>query len=140
MDTSPEQEMKLAELADASGVAPRTIRLYIARGVLPGPLRVGRGAAYGPSHLAALQEIRSLQREGLTLAEIRHRLSATGERPELPGPTQWSQYQLAPDVTVLVSAEASPWRLRRIRAALVDAQEALSAPQEDTRDDHDDST
>jgi DNA-binding transcriptional MerR regulator len=51
--------MTLAELADASGIPPRTVRFYIARGLLEGPEVAGRGATYGPGHLERLQKIRS---------------------------------------------------------------------------------
>ena len=43
MDTS----WTLEELATETGLAPRTIRSYIERGLLPGPATRGRGARYG---------------------------------------------------------------------------------------------
>ena len=49
--------MLLAELAEKAGLPGRTIRFYIARGLLPGPLKAGRGAAYGQEHLDRLREI-----------------------------------------------------------------------------------
>jgi DNA-binding transcriptional MerR regulator len=49
--------MTLAELADASGIPPRTVRFYIARGLLEGPEVAGRGATYGPGHLERLQKM-----------------------------------------------------------------------------------
>lgn len=42
--------MLLAELAQKAGLPGRTIRFYIARGLLPGPLKAGRGATYGPEN------------------------------------------------------------------------------------------
>lgn len=72
----PEPEYTLQDLADLAGVTPRTIRFYVAQGVLPSPGRTGPGTTYGPSHLARLRLIRRLQREHLPLAEIRARLAA----------------------------------------------------------------
>jgi DNA-binding transcriptional MerR regulator len=69
-------ELTLQELADLAGVTPRTIRYYIAQGLLPSPGRVGPGATYGETHLARLRLIRKLQREHLPLAEIRAQLAA----------------------------------------------------------------
>lgn len=110
--------MTLAELADESGVPPRTIRYYIARGLLDGPLVAGRAASYGPEHLERLRQIRSLQSQGLTLAEIARRLGQRGPEPELPSPTAWWSYPVAEDVIVLVRTDSAPWRLRRVQSAL----------------------
>ncbi len=69
-----DNEYTLQDLADLAEVTPRTIRYYVAQGLLPSPDRVGPGALYGPGHLARLRLIRRLQREHLPLAEIRSRL------------------------------------------------------------------
>jgi DNA-binding transcriptional MerR regulator len=76
--------MTLAELADASGIPPRTVRFYIARGLLEGPEVAGRGATYGPGHLERLQKIRRLQQRGLTLAAIARELEGTKAAVALP--------------------------------------------------------
>ena len=67
--------MKLSELAQAAGVSPRTVRYYIAQGLLPSPGRLGPTTRYGREHLERLQLIRRLQDQRLSLAEIRSRLS-----------------------------------------------------------------
>ncbi len=110
------EQMSLAELAEQAGTTGRTIRFYIARGLLRGPVKAGRGAAYGPEHLERLREIGRLQSQGLTLAEIARRLS--GERGAAPEPVGWWHYPLAEDVVVMVRADASPWRLKAIREQL----------------------
>ncbi len=115
MGAEPEQ-MSLTELAVQAGIAERTIRFYIARGLLRGPLKAGRGAAYGLEHLERLQEITRLQSQGLTLAEIARRLG--GEKASAPEPAGWWHYALAEDVVVMVRADASPWRLKQIRQEL----------------------
>ena len=71
-----EHEYSLQDLADLTAVTPRTIRFYVAQGLLPSPGRVGPGATYAPGHLARLKLIRQLQREHLPLAEIRGRLES----------------------------------------------------------------
>ncbi len=71
-----ENEYTLQDLADLTGVTARTIRFYVAQGLLPSPGRVGPGVTYGPGHLARLKLIRQLQREHLPLAEIRSRLES----------------------------------------------------------------
>jgi DNA-binding transcriptional MerR regulator len=134
MKNERDTEMKLAELAVRSGVPARTVRLYIAQGILAGPLRSGRGAAYGPEHLKTLQSIRRMQSEGLTLAEIWRALAGGAPVAGLPEPTQWSCYAIAPDVLVWTSASAHPWRLRQINHALQafkDNVDSLTKPNKD---------
>jgi len=127
MSRNDQSLMKLSDLSERSGVPPRTIRLYITRGLLMGPHRRGRAAAYGPEHLERLKEIRQLQRQGRTLHEIGQSL-AQGEQPAaLPPGDSWAGYQPAPDVVVLVRAGASPWRSRHIRTMVARMSAELSA-------------
>jgi DNA-binding transcriptional MerR regulator len=72
----PDTEYSLQDLADLAGATPRTIRYYIAQGLLASPGRVGPGTTYTDGHLNRLRLIRRLQREHLPLAEIRSRLAA----------------------------------------------------------------
>lgn len=108
----------LAELALASGVAARTIRYYIVRGLVPPPLAGGRSACYGGAHLDRLERIRELQSQGLTLAEVAWKLAQHHEEQPVPQPSAWLHYPLADDVTVLVRSDASPWRMKRLRSLL----------------------
>jgi DNA-binding transcriptional MerR regulator len=64
----------LTELADLAGVTPRTVRYYLAQGLLPAVGQSGPGSKYGADHLDRLRLIKRLQAEHLPLAEIRHRL------------------------------------------------------------------
>lgn len=64
----------LAELADEADVTPRTIRYYIAQGLLPPPVGAGPTTRYPAGHLGRLRLVRELQRQHLPLAEIRARL------------------------------------------------------------------
>ena len=64
----------LLELAERSGVTPRTVRYYIQQGLLPSPGQMGPGTKYTAGHFNRLRLIRQLQRAHLPLAEIRHRL------------------------------------------------------------------
>src|SRR6266571_1714965 len=119
MNRTETAELTFAELAARTGLPGRTIRFYIAKGLLPGPTKAGRAAAYGPEHLQRLQRIRRLQDKGLTLA---------GERGEesLAPPTNWWQYSVQGDVMVWVRADASPWRLRQVRKFLNDMAAGLA--------------
>jgi DNA-binding transcriptional MerR regulator len=72
----PDTEYSLQDLADLAGATPRTIRYYIAQGLLASPGRVGPGTTYTDGHLNRLRLIKRLQREHLPLAEIRSRLGS----------------------------------------------------------------
>ena len=72
----PDAAYTLADLCDLADVTPRTVRYYIAQGLLRSPGTTGPGARYDDGHLARLRLIRRLQREHLPLAEIRARLAA----------------------------------------------------------------
>ena len=67
--------MTVTELADAVGMTPRNIRAYQSRGLLFPPTISGRVALYSGAHLARLELIASLQREGFTLAAIKRLIS-----------------------------------------------------------------
>jgi DNA-binding transcriptional MerR regulator len=69
----------LADLCEVVAVTPRTVRYYVAQGLLASPSGAGPGARYDGGHLARLRLIRRLQREHLPLAEIRRRLGALSD-------------------------------------------------------------
>jgi DNA-binding transcriptional MerR regulator len=118
-------EMTLAELADASGLAARTIRFYIARGLLEGPVKAGRAAAYTAEHLARLEKIKKLQAQGRMLSEIGRSLAgAVPERSAVP-PTAWWQHVIADDVVVMTRNDVSPWRTKQIRDAMDELARSL---------------
>jgi DNA-binding transcriptional MerR regulator len=119
------QEMTLAELAVKSGLPGRTVRFYIARGLLPGPRKPGRGATYGPEHLERLQAIGGLQAKGLTLMEIARQLLGAQTGAASPEPVAWWHYPLADDVTVSVRGDTSPWRLKQIKNCLAQMASSL---------------
>src|SRR4029079_18721324 len=82
---SDDERYSLTELADLAGVTPRTVRYYLAQGLLPAVGQSGPGSKYDAGHLARRRVIRRLQAEHLPLAEIRRRLETLddGEIREL---------------------------------------------------------
>jgi len=67
--------LTLGELTRAAGVSVRTVRYYIAEGLLPPPVGAGRRSAYAPGHLDRLRLIARWKRAYLPLKEIRRRLA-----------------------------------------------------------------
>jgi len=83
---NPDEEgMMISELARKANVSVRTIRFYIAEGLLPAPQPRGRFSIYDEDALLRLQAIRFLKDAFLPLREIRERLAglSTGEVREL---------------------------------------------------------
>lgn len=63
-------------LSRDTGINVRTIRYYLAEGLLPPPSGRGPAAIYGPGHRNRLRLIRRLQEAHLPLAAIRTQLEA----------------------------------------------------------------
>ena len=123
MPVMERETYRLTELADAAGVTPRTVRYYIAQGLLSSPGRLGASTRSGRDHLDRLHVIRTLQDQGLSLAEIRdrleprpapmladtswapleprlamHRSMPMASAPPPIGPSVWERIALGPDL------------------------------------------
>ena len=127
----------ISELADLAGVTPRTIRYYLAQGLLPSAGQTGPGTRYSGSHLARLRVIRGLQAQHLPLAEIRRRLGdlredeilALAERDE-PAPPADSALEYVRAVLRDSAAEPGTPRMRHASYSLIApmSADAVSAP------------
>jgi DNA-binding transcriptional MerR regulator len=74
-----EDRLTLGELTAATDVSVRTVRYYIAEGLLPPPEGSGPGSAYTQGHLGRLRLIQRLKEAYLPLKEIRRRLSGLSD-------------------------------------------------------------
>ncbi|MFI5312032.1 MAG: MerR family transcriptional regulator [Gemmatimonadales bacterium] len=83
-DASPDA-YTLDQLAFATGISTRTIRFYQFKGVLPRPVRRGRGAVYDEQHVARLRLIGQLQDRGLSLRAVRHLLREDSDEARVLG-------------------------------------------------------
>ena len=120
----------MVELAEVSGVPARTIRFYIARGLLPPPLVGGRAACYSEEHLKELDRIKTLQRQGRTLAKIAWHLDEGQKEVRPPEPSAWWSYPVSKDVVVEVRCDASPWRLKQVRSLIAQMIRQLNENEE----------
>lgn len=73
------ERLTLGELTTAADVSVRTVRYYIAEGLLPPPEGSGPGSAYTRGHLDRLRLIQRLKEAYLPLKEIRRRLSGLSD-------------------------------------------------------------
>ncbi len=72
--TGQAERLGIAELAEQAGVTPRTVRYYVAEGLLPSPGGSGQQRTYSREHLLRLRAIKRLKDAYLPLEEIRRRL------------------------------------------------------------------
>ena len=125
MTQQDEATYTIDQLAAHTGVPSRTIRFYQSRGALPAPVRRGRKAYYGPTHVERLELIARLQDRGLQIRAIRNLLDQLdcgqaslddwlGFEAELRTP--WSE-----DVPELLSEEEIQGRLADRPAGLLAA-------------------
>jgi DNA-binding transcriptional MerR regulator len=135
MAQNVKETWSLAGLAEETGVSPRTIRYYISRGLLDGPVVAGRGAAYDTGHLARLRTIQELQSQGRMLAEISRMLAGEHPKAALPSPDSWDRYQIADDVAVWVRGDVAPWRNKEVRKALGEFAAKIKREENHANDD-----
>jgi DNA-binding transcriptional MerR regulator len=95
---------QIGELAEQTGVTPRTIRYYTAEGLLPPPDTRGRYALYGENHALRLQLINRLKEaylplneiklriEQLTIEQVRRLLAEYDRAPEPQSPSSAADY------------------------------------------------
>jgi DNA-binding transcriptional MerR regulator len=74
IDTPEPDTLSIADLAERAGTTRRTIRYYVAEGLLPSPGGRGQRRVYTDEHLIRLQAILRLKEAFLPLSEIRRRL------------------------------------------------------------------
>ena len=92
MDGEQQEKFSIAELSARAEVTARTIRYYVAEGLLPSPGGAGQQRLYTSEHLRRLQAIKRLKAEYLPLGEIRERLAAlpagspAARAPQEPSP------------------------------------------------------
>jgi DNA-binding transcriptional MerR regulator len=67
--------LTIEELAEQVDIPVRTIRYYIAEGLLPGPEGRGKATTYGDEQLQRLRLIRLLSHQRMPLAEMYHLLN-----------------------------------------------------------------
>lgn len=121
--------MTIHQIAERSGVPPRRIRHYIAKGVLPPPVGRGRASHYTSTHLQLLQAIESYREGNLGLDEIRERLgdvAIPSPSPEAPTGSSWHRWTVIPGVEIHADASLSADRQHMVRVLLGIARQLMT--------------
>jgi DNA-binding transcriptional MerR regulator len=105
-----------------AGVTPRTVRYYIAEGLVERPVGEKRGAHYARRHLEQLLLIRRWTDAGLSLERVRELLSGAPDDPAprraAPGSIEvWSRVTVADGLEIHVEpgrADLTPDQMRSL--------------------------
>ncbi len=128
------------QLAQLSGVAPRTIRFYIQMELMPRPNGNRRGAWYDDRHLETLLRIRRLTEKGLSLEAVRRALSPAADEAEAdreaasPAISTRTHLRLAPGLELVLDPMRAPLSPAALRRFAQDALEAFRRAQNDSDD------
>ncbi len=87
--------MKLRELSERMGIAPRQVRYLIAEAFIPPPSGGRAHAEYGEEHVTAIERYVRLKQLGFTPASIRVLLQAREGAP----------FPVAPGITLVVAPD-----------------------------------
>lgn len=106
-DPAPLERYSIDELATLAGVTPRTVRFYIAQGLLDRPAGEKRGSHYLRRHLEQLLLLRRWVDAGLSLERVRELIAGAPEDPPRraapPGAVEvWSRITVADGLEVHV--------------------------------------
>jgi len=116
------ERFSIDELSTLAGVTPRTVRYYIAEGLIDRPAGEKRGAHYLRRHLEQLLLIRRWTDAGLSLERVRELIAGA---PEDPAPQRaaagsvevWSRVTLADGLEVHIEpgrASLTPEQVRSL--------------------------
>jgi DNA-binding transcriptional MerR regulator len=120
-DLGSDERFALDELASLAGVTPRTVRYYIAEGIVERPVGEKRGAHYLRRHLEQLLFVRRWTDAGLSLDRVRELLAGAPEDPPRratpPGSVEvWSRVTLADGLELQVEPGRSGLSPEQLRA------------------------
>jgi DNA-binding transcriptional MerR regulator len=121
-EASTLERLSIDELSTLAGVTPRTVRYYIAEGLVDRPEGEKRGAHYLRRHLEQLLLIRRWTDAGLSLDRVRELLAGAPEDPTprraAPGSVEvWSRVTVADGLEVQVEpgrASLTPEQVRNL--------------------------
>ena len=120
-DPSTPTRYNIHDLATLASVPTRTVRFYIAEGLIDRPFGAKRGAWYEERHLRQLLLIRRWTDAGLSLERVRELQAGSPEeappRPVKPGMVEvWSRITLSDGVEIQVEPGRAGMTPEQVRA------------------------
>jgi len=106
-----EKRFSISEVAERTGVSTRTVRYYVQRGLIDPPLGRGRGSHYSDVHIAQINRVRRLQRDGVPLDAVGRLDEDSGApggiaEPQYPPPDVVFRIPLARGIRLELDAKA----------------------------------
>jgi len=132
------ERYSIDELSALAGVTPRTVRYYIAHGLLDRPAGEKRGAHYLRRHLEQLLLVRRWTEAGLSLDRVRELIAGAPEDPPRraapPGSVEvWSRVTVADGLEVQLEPGRAGLTPEQVRAFI----RGVTALYRQTRAEHD---
>jgi DNA-binding transcriptional MerR regulator len=132
------ERYSIDELSALAGVTPRTVRYYIAEGLLDRPAGEKRGAHYLRRHLEQLLLVRRWTEAGLSLDRVRELIAGAPEDPPRraapPGSVEvWSRVTVADGLEVHLEPGRAGLTPEQVRAFI----RGVTALYRQTRAEHD---
>jgi len=132
------ERYSIDELSALAGVTPRTVRYYIAEGLLDRPAGEKRGAHYLRRHLEQLLLVRRWTEAGLSLERVRELIAGAPEAPPRraapPGSVEvWSRVTVADGLEVQLEPGRAGLTPEQVRAFI----RGVTALYRQTRAGHD---
>ena len=132
-------DYSLNQLEALTGLAARTIRFYIQKGLVQPPFGARKTPRYTEQHVEQLLQVKAYKEAGLNLSRIADLLSNTGTAPVTPGiPAQpvsvISRLALMPGVTLDIDrsqCSLSDEQLRTLYSTLTQTVDALQGGDHD---------
>jgi DNA-binding transcriptional MerR regulator len=130
------ERFSIEELSSLTGVTPRTVRFYIAQGLVSRPEGEKRGAHYLRRHVEQLLLVRRWTDAGLSLDRVRELIDGAPEdpppRPAPPGSVQvWSRVSVADGLEVHIEpgrAGLAPEQVRGLVRGITALYRQVRAP------------
>jgi DNA-binding transcriptional MerR regulator len=128
-EASSPSRYSIHDLATLASVPTRTVRFYIAQGLMDRPYGAKRGAWYEDRHLQQLLMIRRWTDAGLSLDRVRELQAGSPEeappRPVRPGMVEvWSRVTLADGIEIQVEPGRAGMTPEQVRAFIQDVTAA----------------
>jgi len=120
--TDPPRRLSLDELATLTGLSARTVRYYIAQGLVDRPEGAKRGSYYTQRHVEQLLLVRKWQLAGLSLERIGELLKQQAAGPLPPTPRRagtvevWSHLVVADGVELTLESGRAGLTPEQVRA------------------------
>ncbi|WP_448575146.1 MerR family transcriptional regulator [Thermomicrobium sp.] len=134
-----DRSLTIRELAARTGIPPRRIRFYVARGLLPPPRGRGPTARYGPEHIRRLEQIRRLREQRFGLEEIREHLA----QREVVAPDRragdamhWRVWEIAPGIVLAARLDWPDAKLDQVEGLVEVARLWLKRREVESDDEH----